>query len=203
MKKIYLLGIVAAMFITAIFINSNLANANPSRRASLVSCSTQGPSATTLSTTSISYMTIGAATTTLTCNTSLNRIGVDGLNGAVMALQVTASSTGLTNFRFEYSEDGIDWYSDNLYSFGGVDTGLSTTTDTNVIWDSNHHTHSIKFASSTNACNDDTIPNNNRNCYMIPVPTPTKWVRAVFSIPSGTTNSGVWAQIIGTGETIN
>lgn len=196
MKK-YILIVIGLMFVTSLLIVNNV-KANPSKRAQPLSCSTQGTSASSLSTTSISYMTPGTATTTATCDTTKANLGTDTLDKAYLALQVTASSTGLTNFRFEYSEDGIDWYGDNLYE----ETGLSTTTASNIIWDSNYHTHSIQFASSTSACADNSISNNNRNCFLIPVPTPTRYVRAVFTVPIGSTNSGVWASFIGKAESI-
>lgn len=191
MKK-YILIVIGLLFVTSYLIVDN-ARANPSRLSTPSSC------ASATATTTLSYVRAGTATTTLTCDTSKNGVGVDTFEKAYLALQHTASSTSSTiTIRFEYSQDGIDWYASNIFD----QTGLSTTTATSIIYDGVTHSHQINFASSTNACADAVIANNNLNCHLIPVPVPTRYVRAVFTAPAGATGSGVWAQFIGKAETI-
>jgi len=190
MKK-YILIVIGLLFVTSYLVVDN-AKANPSRISTPSSC------ASATATTTLSYVRAGTATTTLTCDTSKNGVGVDTFEKAYLALQHTATSTSsILDIRFEYSQDGVDWYASNIFD----QTGLSTTT-AGIIYDVGTTYHRLNFASSTNACADAVIANNNLNCHMIPVPVPTRYVRAVFTAPAGAANSGVWAQFIGKAEMI-
>lgn len=61
---------------------------------------------TASATSTLSFMTFGTGTTTVSCN-----MGSEGAKQAAIAFQLTASSTG-TNLRFTVDEsmDGQDWY---------------------------------------------------------------------------------------------
>lgn len=130
-------------------------------------------------TTSIAYLRFGIGTTTPTFDTGCAAAG--SADSSVLAIQLTGSSTATTlNINFEYSQDGIDWY-------GGPAT---TTTSATVL----ATTYSLAFASTTFA---GAVGTGNGIIYrLIAVPTPMRYVRAVETLPSGSTNGAVWAEFI-------
>lgn len=147
---------------------------------------------TAAATSTLSYMTPGTATTTVTCP-----MGNDGASTASLAIQVNASSTSsLFNVYVEESMDGQDWY-----PIGAPDTASTTPYNLSL-----RAYSTFTFASSTIGGTPSLLgasttyqgyeAENNRNHYLIDVPVRMKRVRAYTAIPAGSTNGAVWMQII-------
>lgn len=162
-----------------------LAGANASRVQEPTSCSTQGSSATSLSTTSVTYMKPGTGTSTATCIMSNAGEGTEVFDTAVLLLQFTGSSTASTlSITPEWSQDGIDWYP--------VIDKLATTTT--PIGGNTAFSYTVGFASTTPGGQAGTSSVFTR-AYELPVH--TKRVRAVITMPAGSQNGAVWANIVG------
>jgi len=153
------------------------AHANPLRPVPAASVSS--------ATTSPTFMTAGLATTTTDAFDSF----ASGANAypdrAALITQFTASSTSsVLGIRLEYSQDGIDWYSDSF-------TDLATTTGGIAIGQNN--SFSWTFASSSQGAGP-ILANNNRALKVIFVTVPTRFIRAVYTLTG--TNAAVWGSII-------
>ena len=128
-------------------------------------------SSTAAATTTIVYMTPGTGTTTLAYDSLDN-----GSDSAVLLTQFTASSTSATlAIRLQYSQNGIDWYDDNLLS-----STNSTTTAVKTVNVANSYAWAAAAAGA--------------NLKAIDVPTPTRYVRAIYSVTGA--NAGVWASLV-------
>lgn len=149
------------------------------------------------STTTTSYMTAGLATTTLTCDSySVTCVTTGaiarplGYNRAILLLQMVASTTGTTlRINTEYSQDGIDWYQDG----GAAVENFATTTKPFDV--SQVAQYNLNFASSTAGLG--AVPNvvNSTTTRAIILKTPTRFIRAIFTVPIGSGAVGVWAQM--------
>lgn len=126
---------------------------------------------TAAATTTLSYIGIGTGTTTLAYDSMFT-----GSDSAVLLTQFTASSTSsVLNIGVEYSQDGIDWYSDDLL------TSLnSTTTPIKSIQVAN--TYSWTAAGTA------------RTSKAIEIPTPTRYMRATYSMTGAA--GAVWGSIV-------
>ena len=148
---------------------------------------------TAAATSTLSYMTAGKATTTVTCP-----MGSDGARTAVLQVQVNASSSAATfNVYAEESMDGMDWYP----------IVQDQTASTSAPFNAGVRQYStFTFASSTIGGVDvatgllgasTTFTGyasvNNRNHYLIDIPVRMKQVRAYIALAAG--NAGVWMQI--------
>ena len=134
-------------------------------------------------TTSPVYMTPGTATTTLTNSACADR--ATPLDQTNLFVQLTGSSTSSTlGISFEYSQDGVDWYSDT------VNRGATTTQSVNYNQPTSQLLH---FASTTVGGAAGTSA---RTMRAITVPMMSQYVRAIFTVPVGSTNSAIWAQFI-------
>lgn len=143
-------------------------------------------SQTAVATSTLSYMTAGTGTTTPVYD-AYSSGTQKKIDLASLFVQATASSTNTKySIAFEYSQNGVDWYQDGSSNFQ-----LSTTTGaTNV---STANSVYFNFASSTlGGVVSATAPENK----IINVSTPVRFVRAVISLPSGSTNGAVWAQFV-------
>lgn len=130
-------------------------------------------------TTTVTFMTPGTATTT-TAAFDTGAGGAQGSDSAALVECMQASSTGTTlNTTIEYSQDAITWYENNL---------VSTSTPLATIQSPNSFTWA--FASTT--VGGGGIGNNNSACKIVPVLTPTKYVRAVFTLPAASKNAAVY-----------
>ncbi len=155
------------------------------------------PQAGSVATTTPSLMTAGTATTTIVYD-SYALLGTNQFPGqkqdytdsSTLLIQFSASSTTSTlGWKYEYSQDGIDWYADNLTS------GQVASSTINNYAMSNSYTWT--FASSTNLCDSTVvISTNTRNCKIVSVLTPVRFVRVVFSAPAGSANEGVFARFV-------
>lgn len=150
---------------------------------------------TALATTSPAYILPGTATSTVTYD-SFNTDGTNessgpqnpiAANSATLLVQFTASSTSsVLNVAIERSDDGIDWYQDNL-------SALATTTPAQNIGVPTSYTWT--YATSTIG---GVVNPTNRLGKSLFIQTPTRYTRAVFTAVGA--NSAVWAQFVPTKE---
>lgn len=172
------LGAIAIFAVICLVLSSwTFVKANPSyfTRANGILCGSL------TATTSPTFMTAGTATTTVTfdsgCATSNSQ------DSSVLSMQLTASSTNTKlAVNFEYSQDNIDWYQSNLSAQATTTPVQDISTAQSYLW---------SFASTTPGLG---APAGTRQMKTIVVPTPTRYVRAVFTIPSGSTNGAIWAE---------
>lgn len=180
------MGLTALAVAVAIFAVALIAHANPTFWASSASTAT--------ATTSVAYITKGAATTTTPVYDSYSVNGTNQTNtnnnqsaeSAVMLLRLTASSSATTlNISFEYSQDKVDWYQDNLQVQQNGTTSQQIAIQT-------ANTYSWVFASST--IGGDANIGSTTMTKAITVPTPTRYVRPVFTMTGA--NGAIWAVIL-------
>lgn len=181
--------VCAALFAVFIF-TSHKAEANPLG----FSCSSQTGNATTTN----AFMTPGTATSTLLfdtyCVTGTNQQNTGNTFVASdlnLLTQLQASSTAtVLNITAEYSQDGIDWYQDNY-----VATVSTTTVTSNYVSDiSTPNSYKWTFASSTTG--GVATANNNRIGKVIHLHVPTRFVRIVYTLASGSTNGTIWGSLL-------
>lgn len=183
-----ILAVAAAMAATAfLFFSITPANANPSSFLRKQSAA---------ATTTLTYMTPGAATTTLAFDTSAGNTFAPSGTTALL-IQLTASST-ITDlrWRYEYSQDvacgttggNADWYAGDA----GFDVNLTATTSP-VRYTSGAFDYAWTFSSSTPGAGN-AVATLNLGKKIVLVPTPTRCVRAVFFLPIGSTNGAVYAE---------
>jgi len=160
--------------------------------------------ATDPATTSPAYMTIGAATSTVTC--PLTRVGTDAPSTATLLVQLNASSSGTTlNIFIEESVDNIDWYP--------IPENQHASTSNNPFDLALRPFATLLAASSTiggNAAGQGTdnrlgvIGGDNRNHYELEIPVRLNYVRAIAGLASSSVsdfcdicvNGAVWMHII-------
>lgn len=197
---------VAFVIITALSLyfgtfTAGVAHANPSKLQQPTACSTQGTSATSLATTSPSYMRWGFATTTATCNMANAGDGTEVFDTAVVAINFSASSTRSNLVGgIEQSMDGIEWYPISAPQ-------AATTTETFSLNPTGQFTWF--YASSTNG-GTGVAATTGTSSRALKVPVDMKHVRVWFALASTTGNGGslasginsgaVWASIIGKTE---
>lgn len=131
-------------------------------------------------TTTVTYMTPGAATTT----NSFNTIGDGGFepDTAVFTECLNASTTAtVLNTSFEYSYDGVTWFANNLASSTGGVASVGIVTPGSLSW---------AFA-STSIGGNPVLATNNSGCKIVTVSTPVQYIRAVMSL-TGAAGS-VWS----------
>lgn len=175
------MALVFAM-LAGVFVFSTPAHANPLRFPATVS--------TAAATTSPTYMTPGTATSTITYDAWANGGGSQAFDKATLLLQMTASSTSTTyNVSVEYSQDGIDWYSDALLQ-------STTATSTQSYSVATPISYSVKYASTTPG-GGLVLATSNTALRAITVPTPTRYVRVFTALALGGTNGAIWQQIVG------
>ena len=158
--------------------------------ASTVFVETVQTSANPIATSTITYMTPGTATTTLTYDSFHS--GQSATNGIALLLQVTAS-TSQTQFNIneEYSQDGIDWYQGNATVAGAY--GYATTSlPVNI---GQVAQYQWQYSTSTPGLGANGAFQNTDN-RIINLPTPTRFIRAIITLKIGGANGGVWAQLI-------
>lgn len=115
-----------------------------------------------------------------------NQSVVNAPNTVSLAIQFTGSSTAsVLGWRYEYSQDAVDWYSDDLF----VKQTTASSTDISL-----GNTQTWTFASSTVGAQPASATNN-LSSKIVTVAVPTRYVRAVFYILSST-RGGVWATFI-------
>lgn len=126
---------------------------------------------TAAATTTVSYMTAGTATTTLTYDSLYT-----GSDSAVLLTQFAASSTSsVLNITVQYSQDGIDWYGDNLMVLTN-----STSTPAKSIQIGNTYTWLAASTATTSKA--------------VLIPTPARYSRIQYSMTGAA--GAVWGQMV-------
>lgn len=190
MTAAFSIAVVLAAVVASLFGFTIPAHANPSYFA-------RSPG-TSSATTSPRFMTAGTATTTETFNTSVGTS--QAMNSAVLYLFLVGSTSVQTsyatttyNVALEYSDNGIDWGGDTY-----IDGGATATTS-QVLSFTNPNTRNVVLG-GISTLGGTVLATTTGTVRLMNVPTPTKYVRAVISIPAGSTNGAVWAQFIGKRE---
>lgn len=174
------IGSIVALLCLATFGVFYTVKANPSFFVRGQSSTTDLTSATTGS----AFMTAGTGTTTLSLDLGLG--SNQGADSAVLNIQFAGSSTSATlNADIQYSQDNTIWY---------ASSPAATSSPTQSI--SSVQTISLPFASSTISRAAVSNANSATTTRSIVVPTPTRYVRALFYLPSGSTNGTVWAEFV-------
>jgi hypothetical protein len=140
---------------------------------------------TATATTSPVFLVDGTSTSTLTYDTYTG--GNNYLaDKAVLAMQFAGSSTSaVLGINLEYSQDGIDWYQNDLNSGATTTRAINLQPRTSYSW---------TFASTTIGGILPTTTNTATSTKVLFIDTPLRYVRAVFSISGA--NGAIWGQII-------
>lgn len=145
---------------------------------------------TATATSTLAYMTPGTGTTTLSYDTYTD--GLSTADSMALLVRLTASSTNTTlKINQEFSQDGIDWYQSTQPMII-----QNSTTTVNPIALSGVPQYVWQFASSTINGVSITPASDTR---IIPVKSPTRFTRFVFTVASSTLtpgNGAIWAQIL-------
>ncbi len=185
------LGIFIGIVAAAILAFAVVTKANPLEF--LVENTTTG--SVTASTTLLGYLSAGTGTSTIPYDTyNFGNANTYASNGLALALQFTGSTTPTNsavatttyNVTFEYSQDNIDWYSDAY---------LLRATTTNPLLAATPI--STTFVLGTQTSGGLKVGSTTPTKFLLNVPAPTRYVRAIITIPSGSTNGAVWGLFIG------
>jgi ABC-type phosphate transport system substrate-binding protein len=140
-----------------------------------------------------SFLKYGVSTTTTVVLDSYAAGTQSALDSASIAIQLMSSTTPPTlKWRYEYSQDAIDWYSED------VELNTNATTTIHV---RDFKEHSWLFASSTAGTSGQLagtteFATSSRALKLVNVPTPTRYVRAVFYLASGSADARLFYQWI-------
>lgn len=182
--------VIAALVLFAALSSAYIVKANPSFFVR------QNNGVGTTATTSVTYMSPGVATTTKYLDAGVAGVGT-AVDSAVLLEQMTGSSTAaLLNTTFEYAvysgtdcvanPTACDWFALELSD------QATTTPEQNI---TTNQTYKLNFASSTQG--GALGAGDGRVLKAISVRTPTRYVRAILTLPIGSTNAAVWAEFVG------
>lgn len=156
------------------------------------------------STSTVAFIRAGQATTTIYLDAFAGG-STYAFNNASVSIVFHASSTAAKlNWRYEFSPGnaGIDctanptqcdWYGNSITT-----DQAATTTAQNI---ENYNEHSWTFASSTLGSSQSSLANGDSTALKtVAVQVPLRYVRAVFYVPPGAGNAGIWAQLWGQQE---
>lgn len=144
----------------------------------------------TFASTSVTYITAGRATTTLTFTNCNNKIYSTD-SAVVLGIFQASTTAPQIKTRVEFSPNNIDWYPDNS-SFYVPATAIniaSTTVQTTPF-------HENLFVLSTTTDNGGTGLSN-QVYFSLNVPTPTKFTRVIFYMPTGGGEGSLYAEAEG------
>lgn len=182
--KVFVASIILTLAIASMLVGALSARAQPSFfiRANNLVCGNFTP------TTTPTFITAGGTgTSTAVYDTGCASAG--STDSASFLLQLTGSSTAtVANVSFEYSQDNVDWYSDD-YNFPSASTTQSNTTLTST------RVYILTYASTTVGGLAGT--GNGRNTRIVNVPVPTRYVRAVTTLAPGSLPGAVWGEFVG------
>ena len=193
LSKIIGISLLAVVVLgVVLFFNVQKTRANLSRVQEPTSCSTQGTTATVLSTTTRAFIIAGTATTTATCNMTRAGSGTEIFDVASLQILFSGSSTVSTlNIDIQDSVNGVDWYPRSMG--WNVATGVASTTPSL----GQIQTYTLTFASTTADRSAVTNANSTVAARSILLPTQATFIRAVFTVPIGSANGSVWANFVG------
>lgn len=179
MKKFIAIIAVALLLIIGGYVSVNTVKANPIFAPITVQTAT--------ATTTVNYLTPGTATTTLTMDTYSSgnpRLAF----GASLLLQFAGSSTAsILNTNIQYSQDSVDWYQDG----GSYTQNFASTSKPFDIG----QVHVITYGyTAQDASLRAAI--NATSTRALHISTPTRYVRAIFTLPIGSGNGAIWAQMV-------
>lgn len=166
------------MFFTALGI-ALIAKANPLKFPSTSKSAT--------ATTTVSYMTAGVATTTHQYDAYSQPSGFAVDHATLFVSQYASSTASAIDINIEYSQDGIDWYQNG----GGFTDAYASTTKVFDI----EQTSKMRFGfASSTAGLPSPVAKLATTTRAVSVQTPTRFVRAIFSVPVGSTPTAVWSE---------
>lgn len=136
---------------------------------------------TSSATTSPNFMTAGTATTTFNLYDTTQFFDDSGFDQNQLFIAFKASTSAATlQWQYEFSNNAVDWYEEDIPVQYGVGQGISTmdhaSTTITHRWLPGSTVASTSYKTLT-------IPNN-----------AARYKRVVFSIPVGSTAGAVWAQ---------
>lgn len=158
---------------------------------------------TAYASTTVTYLSPGNATSTVYFDTG--RGTTEAMDTAVLFTQFTASSTNsILNISLEYADvtagvncqdtpTACDWYGNTLL----YERGLGTTTIPASL--NTSYFYQWKYASTTQG-GGGVVAANNRDLRVINIPTPTRYVRAIYTLNIGGTNGAVSGYFVGQRE---
>lgn len=189
-KKIIAIAFLAVYSLlvgSILLLNNSKVSASPSLISNPTACSTNQRNASNASST-LTYLVPGLATSTLDCNISIATNGLaQTFDSAQLFIQDTASSTAsVLAYWIEDSQDGVDYFP------RVATTNLNATT---TILTGSPQIFQVPFASSTATDYGNRKAGVGR--YSIPVTFVSKYMRVIFFLQQGSTNAGVFAEIIG------
>lgn len=184
-KSLLILSIACLVFFG--FYSVEKTKATPTRFSTPVGCSTQGTSATSLSTTTVSYLSAGTGTTTATCNMAKSGLGTEIFDTATFLLFQAGSSTSATiNIDIQDSYNGVDWYSRSL-AWNVDENTASSSPSLGAI-----QSFTMTFASSTQNKGGITATTGATTTRAVSIPVKTPFIRAIITTPVGAAGSAVW-----------
>ncbi len=185
--------VLAAAIVVAAFMLTRPAFANPDQILDNYFSGTAAQATTTPT-----YLTIGGTATTTNSFDTQNDGGLPAKSATLLvALMGSTTATTLT-ISFEFSQNNQDWFGDLL--------SQSATTTTQVAFGAPAKYTLAAATSSASAVGGNTFTGNTV-FRAFTMPTPTRYIRAVFSISSSTSitanggNGSVWSDIVGKKET--
>lgn len=170
-----------------------LAHANPS--------SFIPTNATSVSTTTLSYLNAGTGTSTQYFDSYASQIGKTA-DKAGLLVQFSGSSTlSILNINIEYSMGTssvdctvsptlCDWYEDP----SGFEMGYATSSKPYDISQVNKYV--LNYASSSPGLGVVGATNAFPARRIVPIGTPTRFIRAIFTIPPGASSGGIWSKFV-------
>ena len=171
MKKVFLSLIAVVVLAVSYTLINQHADANPSR---LTICQTDS------ATTTLNYITPGAATTTLSCSIELT----DQVD--LLVLFRASSTVSELRWRYEYSRDNIDWYP-------GQEEFVATEATSTVRVPATFTEYSWTYASSTPTSGGNTDTSFKRVQIK---DLAARYMRIKFYLPIGSANGAVYAEML-------
>lgn len=174
-KQRTLIGAICLVVLASVVLFHTRASANPS-----VYCREPLARATTTH----SYLRAGYGTTTLTVDQcAQSDIAADS---ALLLLQITGTSTAPTlDMRVEYSADKIDWYP--------ASAPLATLATSTQITGDSATTKLILANATTDYGGTGTATRFHRS---MEIPMHTRYARVVFTMPAGSAQAALWAELV-------
>ena len=190
LKLFILAGLLGIAFVGYVFgVHTMIVNALGS---STIGSTFGNPSCVTnAATSSPAYQTAGTASSTVTCT-----LGADGATSATLSMIVNATSTSSSWLVYvEESQNDTDWFPIELPQLASTTSPFDLT---------QRNFFSFTFASSTIGqggigTGDNYLGvngENNRNNYIVDVPVRMRMVRAISTIPVGSSAGAMWMQIL-------
>lgn len=148
---------------------------------------------TATATSSPAFMTAGTATSTLTLDTYSSGNPRGAMMAALLIQFVASSTSSVLNTNIEYSQDNVDWYQDG----GNITTNFATSSKPFDISSVNQYRYGWLGTQAGLPAVVLTTGTTTRALY---VRTPTRYVRAIFTLPVGSAAGAVWGQFVPTKE---